>query len=177
MGREAFLEGGRRWETYQEGHEGSGVPPRRSGRSRVPPGELGGLGGPLIGPGGVSRSSQRAGKAPESLLEGRAVSGGLPGGLGEVWRPIRMAWESGSPLNRVGGVGSSTLGPGGVARASWRAGRGQRPSGELEGAARARKVGSFSRRDERSLEALEVGWNRRGCPSGDPGWVGWDRRG
>ena len=144
-------QGARRgWEALPEGWKGlggrleeSGVPPIRLGRSGVPPGGPGGLGRPPIGPDGVWRSSQRAGKGPESLLEGRAVSGGLPGGLGEVGRSIRMAggwkpsqqgWEeSGVPHWGREGSRGPPGGPVGV--------RG--PSGELGGVASAGKGREF----------------------------------
>ena len=91
-------------------------------------------------PGGVGR----AGRGWDALPEVRKGSG-RTGGIGshpqegrEDWEAFLEVWErSGDPSGwlgvlealptGVGRFGSPTLGPGGVTRPSWRAGRGQWP--------------------------------------------------
>ena len=127
------------------------------------------------------------------------MSGGLLGSQERAGGP--SGWPGGLEAlsTGVGGVRSPTLGPGEVARPSWRAGRGQEALLECwEGLRGPGKVRSFSRRagsgweahqkgtgevgrpSQRvgmGQEALEEGWDRSGCLSGDLGGVGMARRG
>ena len=81
----------------------------------------------------------------EALPKGQEVSGGLPEGLGGIWRPIRRAVRSWGDLSEgQEGSGGYPRGPGGI----WRLCSGPE---EFE-------------RDGRGLKALSKGCERTGGP-------------